>query len=103
MDDLTQFNQALADLIFVGEKLNSELTRELDRADRLAKATQSLRDLNDIAEHVITQTLYRIGVWKDDREGLPEVEMPRVVTQAAPPPPPLKSERAVDKIFSGLQ
>lgn len=81
-DDIERFNQGLQDLIFIREKLNAELTGELSRSDRLAKAVRDLQSLNDAAQDLIEDTLYRIGVWKDDAPPpLPEVPMPNIARQ----------------------
>ncbi len=97
--DLERFNQGLQDLIFIREKLNAELNGELARSDKLAKAVSDLQRLNDAAQNVIEDTLYRIGVWHDpDSEHapppLPDIKMPNIVRQQ-----PLPSETFADQIL----
>jgi len=70
-DDIARFNQGLQDLIFIREKLSAELDGELQRSEKLATAVASLRKLNDASQNIIEDTLYRIGVWKDDPQSLP--------------------------------
>lgn len=84
--ELERFNQGLQDLIFIREKLNAELNGELARSDKLAKAVSDLQRLNDAAQNVIEDALYRIGVWHDpDSAGepppLPDIAMPNIARE----------------------
>lgn len=65
-DDIARFNQGLQDLLYIREKLNAELDGELERSEQLATTVSKLRLLNDEAQTTIEDTLYRIGVWKDE-------------------------------------
>lgn len=78
-DDISRFSQGLQDLIFIRERLNAELEDELQRSEKLATAVGSLRRLNDASQTVIEDTLYRIGVWKEEAT-----------------PPPLPNDRAAE-------
>jgi len=97
--EIDRFNQGLQDLIFIREKLNAELNGELARSDKLAKAVANLQHLNDAAQNVIEDTLYRIGVWHDpDSAGepppLPDIKMPNIAR-----PKPLPSENYADHLL----
>jgi hypothetical protein len=97
--ELERFNQGLQDLIFIREKLNAELNGELARSDKLAKAVSDLQRLNDAAQNVIENTLYRIGVWHDPDSAaepppLPDIKMPNIARQK-----PLPSENFSDQLL----
>ena len=98
-DDIERFNQGLQDLIFIREKLNAELTGELSRSDRLAKAVRDLQSLNDAAQNIIEDTLYRIGVWKNPV--LPEIEPDSQETIAPRFAPNSNGHDALRKVVNG--
>jgi len=77
-NDLERFSQGLQDLIYIREKLSSELADELKRSESLATAVAGLRRLNDASQSIIEDTLYRIGVWKDEAEA-PDHETAQVM------------------------
>lgn len=82
-NEIERFTQGLQDLIFIREKLNAELNGELARSEKLATTVRSLQNLNDAAQNVIEDALYRIGVWTDpDSEiappPLPDIKMPNI-------------------------
>ncbi len=100
-DDIARFNQGLQDLIFIREKLNAELNGELARSDKLAKAVGQLQQLNDAAQNVIEDALFRIGVWQDPERTpppLPDIKMPNIARGAKP----LPSEQFADEIFGQM-
>jgi hypothetical protein len=63
MSSTEEFAQALQDLLWQRQKLQAELTLEMDRAEKLAAATRSLKEMNDQAQSIVAGTLQRIGVW----------------------------------------
>jgi len=102
LSEIERFTQGLQDLIFIREKLNADLNRELSRSEKLATTVRSLQNLNDAAQNVIEDALYRIGVWSDpDSElappPLPDIKMPNIARAK-----PLASERFVDEVFGQM-
>ena len=85
-DDIARFSQGLQDLIFIREKLNAELNHEMERAELLAPAVGKLRQLNDASQSLIEETLYRIGVWKDEPQQLPDHETTQMANRFASKP-----------------
>jgi hypothetical protein len=63
MSTTDAFAQALQDLLWQRQKLQGELALEMDRAEKLAAAARSLKELNDQAQSIVAGTLQRIGVW----------------------------------------
>lgn len=96
-NDLERFSQGLQDLIYIREKLSSELADELKRSESLATAVAGLRRLNDASQSIIEDTLYRIGVWKDEAEA-PDHETAQVANRFAHRPDDIK--RVVNDSFN---
>ncbi len=96
-NDLERFSQGLQDLIYIREKLSSELADELKRSESLATAVAGLRRLNDASQTIIEDTLYRIGVWKDEDEA-PDHETAQVANRFAHRPDDIK--RVVNDSFN---
>ena len=73
---------ALQDLIWQRERLNAELLRELDRAERIAVATSRLKDLNNSAQNIVAEALQRLGVWPAPVDPAQPFSIPQSVNPA---------------------
>lgn len=95
----TETDQALQDLIWQRERLNADLSSELDRSSRIAGAVNKLRDLNDMAQSQVVDVLQQIGVWQEPIEQLPpEIPMPKVARQQTP----TRAKQFVDEMYSQM-
>ncbi len=66
MTDTERFDQGLQDLIFITERLHADLAHELERSEKIGKAVNQIQRINDAAQDQIEETMYRLGIWKDD-------------------------------------